>query len=103
MNPKGTKLCVAGTMDDYAAIVTRRTMRAKILDGRGDAESRRYLKPYSATHGPGNTCWMSMSGNDAVAVLNLRTKGEIAWIKVGDHPQRVRPGTLAAAVERARR
>ena len=101
MNPKGTTLCVAGTMDDYAAIVTRRTMRAKILDGRGDAESRRYLKPYWATHGPRNTCWMSMSGNDAVAVLDLRTKREIAWIKVGDHPQRVRPGTIAPAVERA--
>jgi hypothetical protein len=101
MNPKGTKLCVAGTMDDYAAIVTRRTIRAKILDGRGDAESRKYLKPYWATHGPSNTCWMSMSGNDAVAVLDLRTKREIAWIKVGDHPQRVRPGTIAPAVERA--
>jgi YVTN family beta-propeller protein len=44
---------------------------------------------------------MSMSGNDAVAVLDLRTKREIAWIKVGDHPQRVRPGTIAPAVERA--
>jgi hypothetical protein len=101
INAMGTKLCVAGTMDDYAAVVTRRTMRATILDGRGDAEDRRYLKPYWATDGPGNTCWMSMSGNDAVAVIDLRTKREIAWVKVGDHPQRVRPGTIAPEVEAA--
>ena len=93
MNERGSKLCVAGTMSDYAAVVTRRTMKAKILDGKGDAEDRRYLKPYWSTEGPGNTCWMSMSGNDAVAVIDLRTKREIAWITVGDHPQRVRPGT----------
>jgi hypothetical protein len=94
MNDKGTKLCAAGTMDDYAAIITRRTMKAKILDGKGDAEDRNYLKPYWATEGLGNTCWMSMSGNDAVAVIDLRTQEEIAWIEVGDHPQRVRPGAL---------
>ena len=99
MNDQGTKLCVAGTMSDYAAIVTRRTMRARILDGERDRADRRYLKPYWSTEGPGNTCWMSMSGNDAVAVIDLRKQQEIAWIKVGDHPQRVRPGTVAASVE----
>ena len=101
MNDKGTKLCVAGTMSDYAAVVTRRTMKATILDGRGDAENRKYLKPYWSTEGPGNTCWMSMSGNDAVAVIDLRTQKEIAWIEVGDHPQRIRPGTVAASVRDA--
>ena len=101
MNEKGTKLCVAGTMSDYAAVVTRRTMKATILDGRGDAEDRKYLKPYWSTEGPGNTCWMSMSGNDAVAVIDLRTQKEIAWIEVGDHPQRIRPGTVAASVREA--
>ena len=101
MNDKGTKICAAGTMDDYAAIVTRRTMQFTILDGKGDAENRKYLKPYWATDGPGNTCWMSMSGNDAVAVIGLHKKREIAWVKVGDHPQRVRQGTVAASVERA--
>jgi hypothetical protein len=101
INDKGTKICAAGTMDDYAAIVTRRTMEFTILDGKGDAEDRKYLKPYWATDGPSNTCWMSMSGNDAVAVIDLHKAREIAWVKVGDHPQRVRQGTVAASVERA--
>ena len=65
MNHKGTKLCVAGTMSDYAAIVRRKTMQFTILDGKGDRERRKYLKPYWSTEGPGNTCWMSMSGSDA--------------------------------------
>jgi hypothetical protein len=101
MNSLGTKLCVAGTMSDYAAVVTRRNMRFEILDGKGDRESRRYLKPYWTTEGPSNTCWISLSGNDAVAVIDLAKKREIAWIKVGDHPQRVRNGTVAPSVERA--
>jgi len=101
MNTKGTKICAAGTMDDYAAIVTRRTMELRILDGKGTKENRKYLKPYWSTEGPSNTCWMSMSGNDAVAVIDLRTAKEIAWIKVGDHPQRVREGTIAPSVQRA--
>ncbi|MGA9747404.1 MAG: serine/threonine protein kinase [Nocardioides sp.] len=101
MNARGTKLCAAGTMSDYAAVVTRRNMRVKILDGQGDEESRRYLKPYWSTEGAANTCWMSMSGNDAVAVIDLRTREEIAWIKVGDHPQRIRPGTVAPGAEMA--
>ncbi len=101
MNDKGTKICAAGTMDDYAAIVTRRTMQFTILDGKGDADDRKYLKPYWATDGPANTCWMSMSGNDAVAVIDLHKKREIAWVKVGDHPQRVRQGTVAGSVERS--
>ena len=101
MNDKGTKICAAGTMDDYAAIVTRRTMAFTILDGKGDSEDRKYLKPYWSTDGPSNTCWMSMSGNDAVAVIDLRTAKEVAWVKVGDHPQRIRQGTVAASVVRA--
>lgn len=101
MNPRGTKICAAGTMDDYAAVVTRRTMEFTILDGKGDSEDRKYLKPYWATDGPQNTCWMSMSGNDAVAVIDLAHAKEIAWVKVGDHPQRIRQGTVAASVERA--
>ncbi|MDR7085485.1 YVTN family beta-propeller protein [Aeromicrobium panaciterrae] len=90
MNAAGTSLCVAGTMSDYAAIVSRKTFSYKILDVGP--------KPYWATTGPGGkTCWMSTSGNDQVAVIDYATKKIIKRIAVGDHPQRVREGRVAAA------
>ena len=101
MNPSGTTLCAAGTMSDYVAVVDRATMRFRVLDGKGERPRRKYLKPYWTTDGPGNTCWVSLSGNDAVAVIDLDEAREIAWIPVGDHPQRVRPGTVAPSVVRA--
>lgn len=95
MNESGRKLCVSGTMSDYAALVNPRTGDRKIF--RGDARflrNREYSKPYWATEGPGNTCWMSMSGSDMVTVIDFRTERVIAEVAVGDHPQRVREGRI---------
>jgi YVTN family beta-propeller protein len=89
MNPKGTKLCVAGTMSDYAALVNRRTFKYKIV-----ANGH---KPYWATNsGRGSYCFVSFSGDDAVSVISYRKKKEIARIQVGDHPQRMRMGKVRA-------
>jgi YVTN family beta-propeller protein len=89
MNPKGTKLCVAGTMSDYAALVNRRTFKYKIV-----ANGH---KPYWATNSKrGSYCFVSFSGDDAVSVISYRKKKEIARIQVGDHPQRMRMGTVRA-------
>ncbi|AXT86398.1 serine/threonine protein kinase [Aeromicrobium sp. A1-2] len=91
MNSAGTSLCVAGTMSDYAAIVSRESFRHTILDVGP--------KPYWATTGPtGKTCWMSTSGNDQVAVIDYATKKIVKRIPVGDHPQRIREGRVAANV-----
>ena len=85
MNPRATKLCVAGTMSDYAAIVTRKTFAYTIAPV-GE-------KPYWATNdGTGKLCFVSVSGEDRVAVISYRTGREIASIPVGDHPQRMRMG-----------
>ena len=95
MNESGRKLCVSGTMSDYAAIVNPWTEDRKLF--RGDARflrNREYSKPYWATEGPGNTCWMSMSGSDMVTVIDFRTEKVIAEVAVGDHPQRVREGRI---------
>ena len=90
MNSAGTSLCVAGTMSDYAAIVSRESFRHTILNVGP--------KPYWATTGPGGkTCWMSTSGNDQVAVIDYASKKIIKRIAVGDHPQRVREGRVAAS------
>ena len=90
MNESGTKLCVAGTMSDYAAIVERESFRYDVLKG---TEQQPYLKPYWSTNGvDDNTCWVSMSGSDMVAVIDYETAKPVAHIPVGDHPQRVREG-----------
>src|SRR5829696_8999900 len=87
MNPEGTKLCVAGTMSDYAAIVRRSTMKVKIV-----AQGR---KPYWATNSAdGKYCFVSFSGDDAVSVISYKERRQVARIPVGDHPQRMRMGFL---------
>jgi YVTN family beta-propeller protein len=91
MNRRGTKLCAAGTMSDYAAIVNRKTARRTI----------RHIgpKPYWSTNSPvRNECWLSVSGADRVVVLDYRTARRVATIPVGDHPQRVREGFVDTGV-----
>ncbi|MCW2813936.1 MAG: serine/threonine protein kinase [Nocardioides sp.] len=96
IDEEGETLCVAGTMDDYAALVDRTTMRAKIFDKRSTGHY--YGKPYWTTEGLGDTCWVSLSESDAVAVLSTRTKKELAFLKVGNHPQRIRHGWIPAGL-----
>ena len=94
MNRRGTKLCVAGTMSDYAAIVSRRTTRYKLI--------RAGEKPYwSTTSANGRLCYVSWSGTDTISVLSYRKGKEVARVKVGDHPQRVRTGFVTRAWLRA--
>lgn len=85
-------LCVAGTMDDYAALVNARTTRRWIFDRATTGHD--YLKPYWTTEGPNDTCWISLSESDAVAVLDVHRRQEVAYLAVGDHPQRVRHGVV---------
>jgi YVTN family beta-propeller protein len=87
INHEGTKLCAAGTMSDYAAIVHRDDFSHKIVsDG---------VKPYWSTNSAdGRYCFVSFSGNDEVAVIDYASEGEVARIPVGDHPQRMRMGLV---------
>jgi hypothetical protein len=99
INDSGRKLCVAGTMSDYGAIVDRATFTPKLLQGRARyLEGREYAKPYWAVTGPGNTWWMSMSGSDRVTVISYKTGKVVAEVAVGDHPQRVRPGVIRESI-----
>ncbi|MFF9765660.1 YncE family protein [Streptomyces sp. NPDC014636] len=85
MNPEGTKLCVAGTMDDYAAVVDR----ASLEEGPLITAS----KPYWATvSGDGKDCIVSESGADQVTAIDFATGRKVTSVPVGDHPQRVRLG-----------
>ena len=92
------QLCVAGTMDDYVGLVDVRDPRDRkifTLPHTGD-------RPYWATNGPGGSrCWVSIAGDDRVNVYDYATRTRLASLPVGDHPQRVRPGTISAAAEAA--
>jgi DNA-binding beta-propeller fold protein YncE len=87
LNKDDTKLCVAGTMSDYAAIVRRDTFAPTIVSvGK---------KPYWATESAdGANCYVSVSEEDRVAVISFDKEKEIASISVGRHPQRVRYGKM---------
>jgi len=91
IDPDGKKLCVAGTMSGYAAVVTTKPFRLQRATHVGEG-------PYwSASSEDGRYCFVSVAGNDRVAVISFKTGREIARIKVGDHPQRMRTGVIRDA------
>jgi DNA-binding beta-propeller fold protein YncE len=87
MSPAGDKLCVAGTMDDYATIVDRASLQ--------EARLVTAAKPYWATvNGDGKHCVISESGADQVTAIDFATGAKVKSIPVGDHPQRIRIGQV---------
>jgi DNA-binding beta-propeller fold protein YncE len=89
MKPDGTKLCVAGTMDNYATIVDRATLQEGPLITAST--------PYWATvSGDGKDCIISESGADQVTAIDFGTGQKVVSVPVGDHPQRVRLGHVRA-------
>ncbi|MDL5205564.1 YncE family protein [Streptomyces sp. ALI-76-A] len=88
MKPDGSKLCVAGTMDDYATVVDRATLQEGPLVT--------VSKPYWATvSGDGRSCVVSESGADQVTAIDFATGRKTVSVAVGDHPQRVRLGHVS--------
>lgn len=80
--------CVAGTMDDYVAIVSRQSGEYKVLPDIGK-------KPYWVTSDKsGENCLISWSESDAISVISYASGEEVARIAVGDHPQRIREGYI---------
>ncbi|MER7834904.1 YncE family protein [Streptomyces sp. NPDC096040] len=89
MKPDGTKLCVAGTMDNYATVVDRATLQEGPLITAST--------PYWATvSGDGKDCVISESGADQVTAIDFATGEKVTSVAVGDHPQRVRLGHVQA-------
>ena len=91
INHDGTKLCIAGTMDNYDAIVSTTTFAYKIIDT-GQT-------PYWATtSADGRHCFVSISGANRIDVLDYNTEQRIAQIPVGERPQRSRTGQILASI-----
>ncbi|OEU96806.1 YncE family protein [Streptomyces nanshensis] len=83
MSPGGDKLCVAGTMDDYATVVDRESLAEGPLVPAS--------KPYWATvSGDGKSCVISEAGSDRVTAIDFASGEKTVSVPVGDHPQRVR-------------
>jgi hypothetical protein len=89
MNHRGTRLCVAGTMSDYATVVDRASGE------RGPLLTKPDGKPYWVTPSwDGRQCYISWSGTDEIAAISYRTRRVVDEQRVGDHPQRIRNGFL---------
>lgn len=85
ISPDGSKLCVAGTMDEYTTIVDVATGEHGPLIPAG--------KPYWATvSADGKSCVISESETDKVTVIDFATGEKVISVDVGNHPQRVRLG-----------
>lgn len=94
MNHRGTKICVAGTMSDYATVVKARSLRQGPLLKGG-------LKPYWVTPSwDGRYCYISWSGSDRVSKISYRTGQIVQSTAVGYHPQRVRNGFVRKSLVR---
>ncbi|MDJ0345672.1 YncE family protein [Streptomyces sp. H10-C2] len=88
MSPDGSKLCVAGTVDDYATVIDRTTLQeGPIIPA---------SKPYWATvSGDGKYCIISESGANQITAIDFATGQKVLSVPVGYHPQRVRLGHVA--------
>ena len=91
INRSGKKLCVAGTMSNYGAIVRTQPFELQATSPVG------HVPYWSAASEDGRPCFVSVAGDDRVAVLSFRTGQEVASIPTGDHPQRMRLGQVRRA------
>ncbi|HEX8100439.1 MAG TPA: serine/threonine protein kinase, partial [Actinomycetota bacterium] len=105
MNGDRTKICDAGTVADYVAIVNRKSFKVERII---EVNKRRSAfsdptpgdKPYWAvTSADGRYCFVANSNSDNVSVISYATAREIQRFRVGDHPQRMRmAGVLRTAL-----
>jgi YVTN family beta-propeller protein len=87
-----TKLCDAGTIDNYVAIVSLPGLTTDRYTGVG-------REPYWAlTSADGNYCLVSNSMDNNVSVIDYRTAQEVARVPVGYYPQRERLASVPESV-----
>lgn len=88
----GKKLCNAGTISDYVAILSLPALTVDKYVSTGD-------QPYWAqTSKNGRYCFISNSLSDTVSVISYDTAQELARVPVGRYPQRIRIATVPEEV-----
>jgi YVTN family beta-propeller protein len=88
----GSKLCSAGTIDDYVAIVSRPSLTTDRLVPSGS------LPYWAVTSHDGKHCLVTNSKDDTVSVIAYDTAEEVMRVPVGDFPQRERLARVDPAV-----
>jgi YVTN family beta-propeller protein len=92
LSKDGTKICDAGTVSDYVAILSRPALTVDRILHTGD-------QPYWATTSvDGRYCFVSNSLSDTVSVISYATATEVARIPVGAYPQRLHATTVPGEV-----
>jgi DNA-binding beta-propeller fold protein YncE len=90
----GKKLCDCGTVDNYVAIVTTSDMKVEKYVDVGPV-------PYWATTSPnGKRCFVSISGDNTVSVIDFEQPAQLKVVPVGKFPQRSRLGRVPESVLR---
>ncbi|HEY4022827.1 MAG TPA: serine/threonine protein kinase [Pseudonocardiaceae bacterium] len=90
----GSKLCDAGTIDDYTAIVSTNDLSTS-----GTVTYPAGALPYWAQSSTdGQYCFVSLSQVNAVSVVDYATAKEVARVPVGTFPQRERIGKIDPSV-----
>jgi len=92
MSGDESKLCAAGTIDNYVAIVSRPALTTDRLVPSGN------LPYWAATSLDGAHCLVTNSKDDTVSVISYATAQEIKRVTVGDFPQRERLAVVTSAV-----
>ena len=88
----GSKLCSAGTINNYVAVVSRPALTTDQLIPTGEL-------PYWATTSiDGNHCLVTNSKDNTVSVISYAPAREIKRVSVGDFPQRERLAVVTGAV-----
>jgi YVTN family beta-propeller protein len=83
LNPAGTRLCAAGTVADYVAVlsVPELDLLASVPVGREPS--------WAITSLDGRYCYVSSRKSDTVSVISFDNGREVTRIKVGRYPQRM--------------
>lgn len=91
MSSDGAWLCDAGTIDDTISLVSTSDFKVvKTLDT-GSV-------PYWATTSvDGQYCFVSLSGDNAISIIDYKAQTEVTRVPVGKFPQRSRLGRLSEA------
>ncbi|WP_214411275.1 YncE family protein [Sphaerisporangium fuscum] len=85
-----SRLCDVGTIDDYTAVISRPGLTTA-----GTVTYPIGSIPYWATSSAdGQHCLVTLSGQNAVSVVDYRTATEVARVRVGAFPQRERLGRV---------